>query len=52
VQRLTAEFASSQRHACELLSIPLSSCRYQSRRDDSALRQRLMELACEKPRFG
>ena len=52
MQRLTAEFAFSERHACELMSIPRSSCRYRSRRDDSALRQRLIELAQEKPRFG
>jgi putative transposase len=52
VQRLRAEFRSSERHACELMSIPRSSCRYQSRQDDSALQQRLLELACEKPRFG
>jgi putative transposase len=52
VSRLRAEFAFSERHACELMSIPRSSCRYQSRRDDSALRVRLIELAHEKPRFG
>ena len=52
MSRLKAEFAFSERHACELMSIPRSSCRYQSRRDDSALRQRLIELAHEKPRFG
>ena len=52
VQRLTAEFAVSERHACELMSIPRSSRRYVSQRDDSALRERLMELAREKPRFG
>jgi putative transposase len=34
------------------MSIPRSSCRYRSRRDDSALRQRLIALAQEKPRFG
>jgi putative transposase len=52
VQRLKAEFATSERHACELMSIPRSSCRYCSRRDDTALRERLVELAREKPRFG
>jgi putative transposase len=52
VQRLRAEFATSERHACELVSIPRSSCRYQSRGDDSSLQQRLVELAREKPRFG
>jgi hypothetical protein len=34
------------------MSIPRTSCRYQSRRDDSVLRERLIELAREKPRFG
>lgn len=52
MRRLRAEFATSERHACELLSIPRSSCRYESRRDDSVLRQQLIELAHEKPRFG
>jgi putative transposase len=52
VQRLRAEFATSERHACELVSIPRSSCRYECRRDDSVLRQQLIELAHEKPRFG
>ena len=52
VQRLRAEFATSERHACELMNIPRSSCRYCSHRDDSLLQQRLIELAREKPRFG
>jgi putative transposase len=52
VRRLRAEFATSERHACELLRIPRSSCRYESRRDDSVLRQQLIELAQQKPRFG
>lgn len=52
VRRLRAELATSERHACELMRIPRSSCRYQSRRDDSVLRQQLIELAHEKPRFG
>jgi putative transposase len=52
VQRLRAEFATSERHACELISIPRSSCRHRSRRDDSVLRDRLIRLAQEKPRFG
>jgi putative transposase len=52
VQRLVEEFSASQRHACELLEIPRSSCRYVSRRDDTELRERLMELARAKPRFG
>jgi putative transposase len=47
-----AEFHASERRACELMEIPRMSCRYQSRRDDSGLRERLLELAREKPRYG
>jgi putative transposase len=42
----------SERHACELMSIPRSSFRYQNRRDDTRLREQLIQLAHEKPRFG
>lgn len=52
MQRLVEEYQASQRHACELIGIPRSTGRYQSRRDDSDLKQRLVELAGEKPRFG
>jgi putative transposase len=47
-----AEFHSSERRACELMEIPRMSCRYQSQRDDRGLRERLLELAREKPRYG
>jgi putative transposase len=52
VRRLEGEFSTSERHACELIGIPRSTHRYQSRRDDSELRERLIALAREKPRFG
>lgn len=52
VQRLREEFAFSQRHACELMEIPRSTHRYMSRKDDSALRERLVALAHEQPRYG
>jgi putative transposase len=52
VQRLRAEFTTSERHICELMSIARSGCRYRSRRDDSVLRQQFVELAHEKPCFG
>lgn len=52
MQRLRAEFASSERHVCELLFIPRSTYRYRSCRDDSVLREQLIALAREKPRFG
>ena len=52
VRRLLAEYASSERHVCGLMTVPRSSCRYRSRRDDEQLRERLRELAREHPRFG
>ena len=52
VQQLIADFASSERHACELMSIPRSTCRYCNRHQDDGLRERLISLAREKPRFG
>jgi putative transposase len=42
----------SQRRACELLGVPRSSLRYESRRDDRVLREKLIGLARERPRFG
>jgi putative transposase len=43
----------SQRHACRLVGLDRSSLRYRCKRaDDSALRQRLRELAAERRRFG
>jgi putative transposase len=52
VRRLITEFHSSERRACELMEIPRTSFRYQSQRDDRGLRERLLELAREKPRYG
>ena len=45
-------YAFSERRACGLLTTPVSSYRYQTRRSDEPLRTRLVELAREKPRFG
>jgi putative transposase len=52
VRRLREEFQTSERRVCELMRIPRMSYRYQSRRDDTWLRERLVELAREKPRYG
>jgi putative transposase len=53
VRRLVDEFRASERRVCGLMEIPrMSCCRYRSRRDDSGLRERLLKLAREKPRFG
>lgn len=46
------DYAISQRHACELIEIPRSTHRYQSRKNAGPLRERLTALAQERPRFG
>ena len=46
------EYAFSERRACRLMTVAVSSYRYQSQRSDEPLRARLVELAREKPRFG
>jgi putative transposase len=43
----------SQRHACRLVGLDRSRLRYQRKRtDDTAVRQRLRDLAAERRRFG
>jgi transposase InsO family protein len=49
---LREEFYASERRVCGLMGVARSSCRYQSCRDDGWLRERLLELAREHPRFG
>ncbi len=46
------QYEASQRRVCGLLSMAVSSYRYVSKRDDHPLRQKLVELAREKPRYG
>jgi hypothetical protein len=52
VEQVRGEYAFSQRRACGLVTMAVSSYRYQSRRSDEPLRTRLVEWAREKPRFG
>jgi putative transposase len=52
VEHVQQEYAFSQRRACRLLMVAVSSVRYQARSSDEDLRSRLVELAREKPRFG
>lgn len=52
VWHLLAEFEASERRVCELMKIPRTSYRYRSRRDDEPLRNQLMKLAREHPRYG
>ncbi len=52
VEHLKEDFAFSERRACQVLRLPVSTFRYRSVRCDAGLRQKLVELAREKPRFG
>lgn len=52
VEQVQQQFAFSQRRACGLLMVAVSSVRYQARSSDEDLRIRLVELAREKPRLG
>src|SRR5690348_8659249 len=51
---LRTHYAFSERHACRLVGLGRSTARYRSRRraDEATVRQRLRELATERPRFG
>jgi len=50
---VAAEFNQSERTACKLLGVDRSTYRYQPRPDRNAeLREELMKLARQKPRFG
>lgn len=53
VAHVKEKFSVSERRACELLGMDRSSCRYRPRADRNLkLRQRMIELAGERPRFG
>ena len=52
IGQMRAEYAFSERRACRLATMAVSSYRYETTRSDEPLRTRLVELAREKPRFG
>ena len=52
VERVREKYAFSERRACSVMTMAVSSYRYQGRRSDEPLRTKLVELAREKPRFG
>jgi putative transposase len=52
VEHLRHTFRVSERHACELVGIAASTFRYQAKRQDEQLRELLVRLAREKPRYG
>lgn len=49
---LGEQYPASQQRLCGLMQIAVSSYRYRSSRSDAALRERLVELARKKPRWG
>jgi hypothetical protein len=52
VEQIRQQLAFTERRACRLLLVPVSSYRYQPRQNDNILRERPTALAREKPRFG
>ena len=52
VEHIRAKFAFTERRTCRLALIPVSSYRYQPRQSDNSLREPLIALGREKPRFG
>ena len=50
--QLVTRHGVSERRACSVIKQKRSSQRYQSRRDDTELRERLIRLAAERRRFG
>ena len=52
IEQVQQEYAFSERRACRLMTMAVTTYRYRSLRSDESLRTRLVELAREKPRFG
>ena len=52
VEQVREKYAFSERRACRVMTMAVTTYRYRSLRTDEPLRTRLVELAREKPRFG
>ena len=52
IEQVQQEYAFTERRACRLMTMTVTTYRYRSLRTDEPLRTRLVELAREKPRFG
>jgi putative transposase len=52
VEQVLEKYAFSERRACRLMTLAVTTYRYRSSRSDEPLRTKLVELAREKPRFG
>src|SRR4051794_4513133 len=51
VEHLRKQYAFTERRACRLMKIAVSSFRYRSGCSDDGLREQLQQLARERPRF-
>jgi len=52
VEQVREKYAFSERRACRLMTLTVTTYRYRSSSSDALLRTKLEELALEKPRFG
>jgi putative transposase len=52
IEQMQKEYAFSERRACRLVMVAVSTYRYETRQSDEPLRTHLVQLAREKPRFG
>ena len=52
VEHIRTKFAFTGRRACRPLLLAVSSCRYKPRQQAGSVRERLIALARERPRFG
>ena len=52
IEQVKQEYAFSERRACRLMMLAVTTYRYRSQRSDEPLRTKLVQLAREKPRFG
>ena len=52
VEQMREKYAFSERRACRVMGMAVTTYRYRSQRTDEPLRTKLVELAREKPRFG
>lgn len=52
IGQMREDYAFSERRACRVMMLAVTTYRYRSRRCDEPLRTRLIALAREKPRYG
>lgn len=52
VEQLRKDYAFSERHACQLIGLAVSTYRHAPKKVDDTLREQLIALAREKPRYG